>query len=71
MLARITDWSLRNKFLVLALTALLVAVGVASMLRLPIERRPHKSHTRVFVQLHNEVLAARIDGHAVAISDEA
>jgi len=49
MLAEITDWSLRNKFLVLVLALLLVAVGTASALQLPIDAVPDVTNVQVQV----------------------
>jgi len=47
MLARLVDWSLRNKFLVLVLTALVVVAGLASMLQLPIDAVPDVTNVQV------------------------
>ncbi len=47
MLSHLVDWSLRNKFLVLVLTALVVAAGIASMLRLPIDAVPDVTNVQV------------------------
>ncbi len=46
---RLTDWSLRNKFLVLIATAIVIAAGVAAMLRLPIDAVPDVTPNQVLV----------------------
>ena len=46
---RLIDLSLRNKFLVLILTAVMVGVGVYSMLRLPIDAVPDVTPNQVLV----------------------
>lgn len=46
---RIIDFSLRNKFLVLVLTAVMVGFGVRSMLRLPIDAVPDVTPNQVLV----------------------
>ncbi len=46
---RLIDFSLRNKFIVLILTAVLIGVGVNSMLRLPIDAVPDVTPNQVLV----------------------
>ncbi len=46
---KITDWSLRNKFLVLIGAAIIVVAGVVSMLRLPIDAVPDVTPNQVLV----------------------
>ena len=46
---RLVDLSLRNKFLVLILTAVLIGVGINSMLRLPIDAVPDVTPNQVLV----------------------
>ena len=46
---RLIDFSLRNKFIVLVLTATLVGVGTYSMLRLPIDAVPDVTPNQVLV----------------------
>jgi cobalt-zinc-cadmium resistance protein CzcA len=46
---KLIDISLRNKFLVLILTAVLIGVGVRSMLRLPIDAVPDVTPNQVLV----------------------
>ena len=46
---RLIDFSLRNKFIILVLTAVLVGVGVYSMLRLPIDAVPDVTPNQVLV----------------------
>ncbi|MCW3701587.1 efflux RND transporter permease subunit, partial [Burkholderia cenocepacia] len=46
---KLIDFSLRNKFLVLILTAVMVAAGVWSMLRLPIDAVPDVTPNQVLV----------------------
>ena len=46
---RLIDLSLRNKFLVLILTAVMVGVGINSMLRLPIDAVPDVTPNQVLV----------------------
>lgn len=46
---RLIDFSLRNKFLVLILTAIMVGVGIYSMLRLPIDAVPDVTPNQVLV----------------------
>jgi len=46
---RLTDWSLRNKFLVLVGTAIVVVAGIAAVLRLPIDAVPDVTPNQVLV----------------------
>jgi cobalt-zinc-cadmium resistance protein CzcA len=46
---RLTDWSLRNKFLVLIATVIVIVAGIASMLRLPIDAVPDVTPNQVLV----------------------
>ena len=46
---RLIDFSLRNKFIVLILTAVLIGIGVNSMLRLPIDAVPDVTPNQVLV----------------------
>src|SRR5580765_8268434 len=46
---RLIDLSLRNKFLVLILTAVMVGFGINSMLRLPIDAVPDVTPNQVLV----------------------
>ena len=46
---RLTDWSLRNKFLVLIATAIVVVAGIAAMLQLPIDAVPDVTPNQVLV----------------------
>jgi len=49
MVKRLIDWSLRNRFLVLALTAVLVVVGGTAAVRLPIDAVPDITNVQVQV----------------------
>ncbi len=55
--ARIVAWSLSNRFLVLVLGLLLVAAGVAHMLRLPIDAVPDVTNVQVQVLTKAPALA--------------
>jgi len=46
---RLTDWSLRNKFLILIATGMVLVAGVAAMLRLPIDAVPDVTPNQVLV----------------------
>ena len=46
---RLIDFSLRNKFLVIVLTAVMVGFGVRAMLRLPIDAVPDVTPNQVLV----------------------
>ena len=46
---KLIDFSLRNKFIVLILTAVLIGIGVNSMLRLPIDAVPDVTPNQVLV----------------------
>ena len=46
---RLVDFSLRNKFLILILTAVIVGVGLYSMLRLPIDAVPDVTPNQVLI----------------------
>ena len=50
MIAHIIRWSVRNRFLVLLLTALLVAWGIFSIARTPLDAIPDLSDVQVIVQ---------------------
>jgi len=49
MAARIVEWSLRNRFLVIALSLVLVVAGVRSMFALPIDAVPDVTNVQVQV----------------------
>ncbi|WP_374267310.1 efflux RND transporter permease subunit [Zoogloea sp.] len=49
MLTRLIDWSGRNRFLVLLVTAFIVAAGVFAVLRTPIDALPDLSDVQVIV----------------------
>ncbi|MGH7519439.1 MAG: efflux RND transporter permease subunit [Gemmatimonadales bacterium] len=49
MIERVLEWSLRNRFLVLALTGVLVLGGVAAMRQLPIDAVPDVTNVQVQV----------------------
>jgi cobalt-zinc-cadmium resistance protein CzcA len=49
MAAKLVDWSLRNRFLVIVLGVLLVVAGVESALRLPIDAVPDVTNVQVQV----------------------
>ena len=46
---RLTDWSLRNKFLVIIATAIVVVAGIVSMMQLPIDAVPDVTPNQVLV----------------------
>ena len=54
---RLIDFSLRNKFLVLVLTAVMVGFGVRAMLRLPIDAVPDVTPNQVLVLTRRQVSA--------------
>ena len=49
MIARIIDWSIRNRYLVLILTGLFIAAGVIVMMNTPVDAIPDLSDTQVIV----------------------
>ena len=49
LISRLVEWSLRNRFLVLAFTAILVVAGVHAATRLPIDAVPDISNVQVQV----------------------
>ncbi|RYU57183.1 efflux RND transporter permease subunit [Methylolobus aquaticus] len=49
MLARVIEWSLRNPFLVLLATTLIVAAGVVAVLKTPLDALPDLSDVQVIV----------------------
>ncbi|MBI4211006.1 MAG: hypothetical protein HY540_00065, partial [Deltaproteobacteria bacterium] len=49
MIERIVDFSARNRFVVIALTAVLVILGLWSMKRIPLDAIPDLSDTQVIV----------------------
>lgn len=57
MAARIVEWALRNRVLVIVLGILLVAVGVEHMLRLPIDAVPDVTNVQVQVMTKAPALA--------------
>jgi cobalt-zinc-cadmium resistance protein CzcA len=57
MAARIVEWALRNRVLVIVLGVLLVAVGVEHMLRLPIDAVPDVTNVQVQVMTKAPALA--------------
>ena len=57
MAAKIVDWALRNRVLVLVLGVLLVAVGVEHMLRVPIDAVPDVTNVQVQVLTKAPALA--------------
>ena len=46
MLSALINWSIRNLFLVLALTTLTIGTGVYALLRTPLDAIPDLSDTR-------------------------
>lgn len=50
MIARVIDWSIRNRVLVLILAAMLVLVGAESVTRLPLDALPDLSDVQVIVR---------------------
>lgn len=50
MIARLIHWSIHNRFLVLAATVLLMAWGVVSVLRTPLDALPDLSDTQVIIR---------------------
>ncbi|MBI4410057.1 MAG: efflux RND transporter permease subunit [Gemmatimonadetes bacterium] len=60
MLKRIIEWSVANKFLVLAFTAFVVAGGIIAMRRTPLEALPDLSDVQVIVQTDYEGQAPQI-----------
>lgn len=50
MIARVIEWCMRNRFLVFAATFLLVAAGVWSMSRIPLDALPDISDVQVVIQ---------------------
>ena len=60
MLGRVIEWSVRNRFIVLVLTAFLAAGGVAALLRTPLEALPDLSDVQVIVQTDYEGQAPQI-----------
>ena len=63
MLAKIIDWSGRNRFLVLLATLFILAAGVFAVLRTPIDALPELSRHRVVESqlrsLHDHVRQGR------------
>ena len=57
MAEKIVAWSLRNRFLVLVMGVLLVAAGVASMWRLPIDAVPDVTNVQVHILTKAPALA--------------
>ena len=57
MAAKIVDWALRNRVLVLVLGVLLVAVGVEHMMRIPIDAVPDVTNVQVQVLTKAPALA--------------
>jgi len=57
MPARIVEWSLKNRFLVLALTLVLVVSGIRNMLALPIDAVPDVTNVQVQVLTKAPALA--------------
>jgi cobalt-zinc-cadmium resistance protein CzcA len=57
MASRLVEWALRNRFLVIAASILLIAVGVESMLRLPIDAVPDVTNVQVQVLTKAPALA--------------
>ncbi|MBI4544091.1 MAG: efflux RND transporter permease subunit [Gemmatimonadetes bacterium] len=60
MLKRVIEWSVANKFLVLAFTAFVVAAGIIAMRRTPLEALPDLSDVQVIVQTDYEGQAPQI-----------
>ena len=60
MLAQIIEWSLRNRFLVLLTTALLIGGGIWSLQRTPIDAIPDLSDVQVIVYTEDPGQAPRI-----------
>ena len=60
MLRRIIDWSIANRFLVLALTAFAIAGGIIAITRTPLEALPDLSDVQVIVQTDFEGQAPQI-----------
>lgn len=54
MLSRIIEWSVQNRFLVLVVTAFLVAGGIIALKRTPLEALPDLSDVQVIVQTDYE-----------------
>ena len=50
MIARVIDWSITNRFLVLVFTALLVAGGVLALARTPLDAIPDLSDVQVIIK---------------------
>ena len=57
MAAKLVDWSLRNRFLVIVLAVLLVAAGGAAMQQLPIDAVPDVTNVQVQVLTKAPALA--------------
>ncbi len=57
MAARLVDWSLRNRFLVLVLGFLLIVVGLSALRRLPIDAVPDVTNVQVQVLTKAPALA--------------
>lgn len=57
MAARIVDWALRNRFMVLVLGLLLVVLGIEHMLRLPIDAVPDVTNVQVQILTESPALA--------------
>jgi cobalt-zinc-cadmium resistance protein CzcA len=57
MAARLVEWSLRNRFLVLALSLVMVAAGVRHMMTLPIDAVPDVTNVQVQVLTKAPALA--------------
>ncbi|HET7464594.1 MAG TPA: efflux RND transporter permease subunit, partial [Longimicrobium sp.] len=60
MLRRIIEWSAANRWIVLALAALVAAGGVVALLRTPLEALPDLSDVQVIVQTDYEGQAPQI-----------
>jgi Cu(I)/Ag(I) efflux system membrane protein CusA/SilA len=50
MIARLIEWSIKNRFLVIIATCLLVAVGIYALLKTPIDAIPDLSDVQVIVK---------------------
>jgi len=57
---RLINWSIHNRFLILALTALIVAGGIVAVKRTPLEALPDLSDVQVIVQTDYEGQAPQI-----------
>jgi copper/silver efflux system protein len=60
MLAKIIEWSVKNKFLVILATAFIIGAGIYSLLNTPIDAIPDLSDVQVIVYTEYPCQSPRI-----------